>query len=106
MSEDPERDRVTIQDVIDALTRLARLLPDGFGARVELAICDGRDLQLMDSADLDRWTRMSRSTGAVEEEFVILRGHVHPGENPGELLPGAARDLDRELRELTGEGDS
>jgi hypothetical protein len=103
MSSDlPEPHAVTtIRDLIDGLTELAGILPEGFETRVELGVCDGKDLQLIEKADLGHWALMPPEGPLIAGRFVLLRGHVHPGERAGELLRGAANDLDQELRELT-----
>ena len=54
MSSDlPEpRAVTTIRDVVDGLTELAGMLPEGLETRVELGVCDGEDLQLIENVDL------------------------------------------------------
>ena len=42
----------TIRDVVDGLTELAAMLPEGLETRVELGVCDGEDLQLIENVDL------------------------------------------------------
>jgi hypothetical protein len=37
----------------------------------------------------------------VVRRFVLLRGHLHPGEKPGQVLRGLAENVDAELRDLT-----
>lgn len=103
MSHDPPEFRVvtTIRDLVDGLTELADMLPQGFETRVELGVCDGEDLQLIENVDLDRWALMPPERAHMAEWFVLLRGHLHPGERAGELLHGAASHVDQELRELT-----
>jgi hypothetical protein len=103
MSSDlPEpRAVTTIRDLVDGLAELARMLPEGFETRVELGMCDGQDLQLIENVDLGHWALMPPEGPLIAGRFVLLRGHVHPGERVGELLRGAANDLDQELRELT-----
>jgi hypothetical protein len=103
MSSDlPEPRAVTpIRDLVDGLTELARMLPEGFETRVELGVCDGEDLQLIENVDLDHWALMPPERPQVAERFVLLRGHVHPGKRAGELLRGAASHVDKELRDLT-----
>ena len=103
MSSDlPEpRAVTTIRDVVDGLTELAAMLPEGLETRVELGVCDGEDLQLIENVDLGHWALMPPERPQVAERFVLLRGHVHPGERAGELLRGAASHVDQELRKLT-----
>jgi hypothetical protein len=91
----------TIRDLVDGLTELAGMLPEGFETRVELGVCDGEDLQLIENVDLGHWALMPPERPQVTERFVLLRGHVHPGERAGELLRGAASHVDQELRKLT-----
>jgi hypothetical protein len=98
-----DRDYVTIRDIISRLEELARDLDDGVDTRFELGICDGGGAQIVDNVDLDQYQVMSEGR-QFTGQFVMLRGHVHPGEKPGEYLPGIASEADRELRELT-EGD-
>ncbi len=103
MSNDlPEpRAVTTIRDLVDGLTELAGMLPEGSETRVELGVCDGEDLQLIENVDLDHWALMSPERPQVAEQFVLLRGHVHPGERAGELLRGAASHVGQEFRALT-----
>jgi len=79
MSSDlPEpRAVTTIRDLVDGLTELAGMLPEGFETRVELGVCDGEDLQLIENVDLDHWALMPPERPQVAERFVLLRGHVH-----------------------------
>jgi hypothetical protein len=57
-------------------------------------------LQLIENVDLGHWALMPPERPHVAERFVLLRGHVHPGERASELLRGAASHVDQELREL------
>jgi hypothetical protein len=99
MPEPPEI--ATIRDLVDGLLELARELPLGMDTRLELGVCNGEDLQLVDKCDLDQWSLVSPGKeGSPAEHFVLLRGHVHPGERAGELLRDAASDADQELRKL------
>jgi hypothetical protein len=77
------------------------MLPEGVETHVELGVCNGNDLQLIEKVDLGHWALMPPEGPLIAGRFVLLRGHVHPGERAGELLRGAANDLDQELRELT-----
>ena len=101
-SDLPEPHAVTtIHDLVDGLTELAGMLPEGFETRVELGVCDGEDLQLIENVDLGHWALMPPEQPQAAEWFVLLRGHVHPGERAGELLRGAASHVDLELREFS-----
>lgn len=91
----------TIHDLVDGLTELAGMLPEGFETRVELGVYDGEDLQLIENVDLGHWALMPPERPQAAEWFVLLRGHVHPGERAGELLRGAASHVDLELREFS-----
>jgi hypothetical protein len=103
-SEPPESRAVTtIRDLVDGLIELAGMLPQGFKTRVELGVCDGEDLQLIENIDLDRWASMPPERLQMAEWFVLLRGHLHPGERAGELLHRAASHVDQDLRELADE---
>jgi len=103
VSELPET--TTIRYLVDGLLELAGTLPEGTDTPVELGVCDGSALQLIDQCDLHYWARMpADGSGPPGSYFVLIRGHIHPGEKAGELLRGAAADVDRELRELA-DGD-
>jgi len=94
----------TVRTVLNMLMTIAADLPDGLDTRIEVAICDGENLQLIDQVDVAVYTEATESTAEVTgEPFVILRGHQHPGEHPGVLLRGVASDADAELRKLTGD---
>jgi hypothetical protein len=94
----------TIRDLVDALLEQARDLDKGLDTPMELGICDGTDLQLVDTVDLNCWSTVSSSgRGSPGGQFLILRGHIHPGEKAGKILRGAASHADEELREVTGE---
>ena len=96
MSSDlPEpRAVTTIRDVVDGLTELAAMLPEGLETRVELGVCGGEDLQLIENVDLGHWALMPPERPQAAEWFVLPRGHVHRGERAGELLRGAASHVD------------
>jgi hypothetical protein len=101
----PEPSEITtIRYLIDGLLELAGMLPEGTDTPVELGICDGKDLQLIDQCDLGHWAKIpADGSGPPSGYFVLIRGHVHPGEKAGELMRGAASDADQELRDLTGD---
>jgi hypothetical protein len=106
MNRDPDGGRgTTIGILIDGLTELAEMLPEGMETPVKFGICDGSGIQFVDKSDLGHWGHASLEDAQVREWFVLLRGHVHPGENPGQYSPGVADDVDRELRDLTGGED-
>lgn len=104
MTDGVSRDFTVIRDIIDRLMELAGELPDGIDTRFEFGICDENGVQLVDEVDLDQYHVVSAKDVQAQGEFVMLRGHVHPGKTPGRYLPGIASGADRELRELA-EGD-
>ncbi len=93
----------TARELIDAITELAAGLPDGMETEVELGICDGKNVQMVDKMDIDHWTQLKN--GRPVRWFVLLRGHIHPGEKAGDFMPGLANDLDEELRQLTDDDE-
>ena len=70
----------TIRDLMDGLTELAGMLPEGYETHVELGVCDGEDLQLIENVDLGHWALTPPEGPQIASWFVLLRGHVHPGE--------------------------
>jgi hypothetical protein len=96
----------TIREFVEGLTELADLLPDGFDTPLELGICDGEDLQLLDRVDLGPWTEVTGESLEHRSVFALLRGHHHRDDpNPGRLLRRGAADADEELRKLTDDSD-
>jgi hypothetical protein len=93
----------TARELIDAITELATGLPDGMETAVELGICDGKDVQMVDKMDIDHWAQLKNAKPV--RRFILLRGHVHPGEDAGQKMPGVASDLDEELRQLTDDDE-
>jgi hypothetical protein len=45
----------TARELIDAITELATGLPDGMDTEVELRICHGKNVQMVDKMDIDHW---------------------------------------------------
>ncbi|TDD60826.1 hypothetical protein [Actinomadura rubrisoli] len=100
---DQSDNATTIREVIAMLNTLAADLPEGMDTRVKFGICDGADLQMVDDVDLSHYTHVK--DGRPVEVFVMFRGHVHPEEEPGPRLRGAAAHVDEELRELLEDED-
>jgi hypothetical protein len=96
-------DQESVREFIQRLTDAAGNLPSGLDSPVELAICDGRDLQFIDRVDVGVWTTVPE-TGPLQS-YVLIRPHDHRGENPGPRTRGAAAHADEELRRLTGRDD-
>lgn len=95
---------MTLRGVLNMLMAVAAELPQGLNSRVEFGVCDGENLQLIDQVDVDIYTNIQTASGEeVDEPFVILRAHSHPGQTAGRLLRGAASNADDELRKLTGD---
>jgi uncharacterized membrane protein YcaP (DUF421 family) len=96
--------RESVREFIDRLTKAAGGLPDGLDSGIEVAICDGRDLQFIDRVDVSTWTTVPEN-GPLDS-YVLVRPHVHPGQSPGPRAWGAAAHADEELRRLTdSDGD-
>lgn len=93
-------DQESVRKFIQRLTEAARNLPDGLDSPVELAICDGRDLQFIDRVDVSVWTTVPEN-GPLQS-YVLIRPHEHPGESVSPRTRGAAAHADEELRWLTG----
>jgi len=96
-------DQESVRVFIQRLTDAAGSLPGGLDSPVELAICDGRDLQFIDRVDVSVWTTVPE-TGPLQS-YVLIRPHDHPGESPGPRTRGAAAHADDELRWLTERDD-
>jgi len=96
-------ERESVREFIQRLTSAAGHLPGGLDSTVELAICDGQDLQFINRVDVSVWTTVAES-GPLQS-YVLIRPHDHPGESPGPRTRGAAAHADEELRRLTGQDD-
>jgi len=96
-------DQESVREFIQRLTDAAANLPDGLDSAVELAICDGRDLQFISRVDVSVWTTVPES-GPLES-YVLIRPHHHPDDGPGSRTRGAAAHADEELRWLTERDD-
>ena len=93
----------SVREFIDRLSAAASDSPGGLDGPVELAICDGRDLQFISRVDVSVWTTVPES-GPLQS-YVLIRPHDHPGESPGPRTRGAAAHADEELRWLTEHDD-
>jgi hypothetical protein len=93
----------SVREFIERLTKAASELPGGLDSDIELAVCDGRDLQFINRVDVSVWTTVPEQ-GPLES-YVLIRPHDHPGESPGPRTRGAAAHADEELRWLTGHDD-
>ncbi len=51
--------------------------------------------------DLAYWTFVPRDEPGGRHTFVMVRGHVHPGETAGQYAPGVTAEADDELRKIT-----
>jgi hypothetical protein len=96
-------DRESVREFIQRLADAAGNLSDGLDSAVELAICDGRDLQFIDRVDVSVWTTVPDS-GPLQS-YVLIRPHDHPGDSPGPRTRGAAAHADEELLWLTERDD-
>ena len=96
-------ERESVREFIQRLTSAADGLPDGLDSTVELAICDGRDLQFINRVDVSIWSTVAEE-GPLHS-YVLIRPHDHPGESPGPRTRGAAAHADEELRWLTERDD-
>lgn len=99
------REITTLGKLIADLNEYARLLPEGTGTPVRLAVCDGNGMQFIDTKDLGYWTFMARDDPGTRHTFVLVRGHAHPGESPGQYSPGITAGADDELRKIAAEGE-
>ena len=96
-------ERESVREFIQRLTSAAGHLPGGLDSAVELAICDGQDLQFINRVDVSVWTTVA-DNGPLQS-YVLIRPHDHPGESPGPRTRGAAAHADEELRRLTEQDD-
>jgi len=94
----------SVREFIERLSAAAADSPGGLDGPVELAICDGRDLQFIDRVDVGVWSTVNEN--ARLRAYVLIRAHYHPGDTPGRGTRGAAADADDELRRLTGDDDA
>jgi hypothetical protein len=93
----------SVRAFIQRLTEAAGNLPDGVDSAVELAVCDGTNLQFITRVDVSVWTTVPED-GPLQS-YVLIRPHDHPGDSPGPRTRGAAAHADEELRWLTGYDD-
>jgi hypothetical protein len=104
MSTDDEQREIThLGKLIADLMEYADRLPDGAQTEVRMSVCDGSGMQFIDSRDLSYWTFMPSEGTGTRGTFVLLRGHAHRGELPGEYSAGIASDADAELQAITGD---
>src|SRR6516225_639301 len=96
-------DQESVREFIQRLTDAAGNLPGGLDSAVELAICDGKDLQFITRVDVSVWTTVP-DTGPLQS-YVLIRPHDHPGDSPGPRTRGAPAPADAELRWLTERDD-
>ena len=96
-------DAESVSEFIQRLTDAAEKLPNGLDSPIELAICDGRDLQFIRRVDVGVWTTVPES-GPLQS-YVLIRPHAHPGDSSGIQIRGAAAHADEELRWLTEPDD-
>jgi hypothetical protein len=96
----------TARELIDMITATAAELRDGLDTDIEFGICDGNNLELIDDVDIDFYARVPTDGSPGGTQLLIICGHHHPGQKPGELLRGAAADVDDELRNLTGQDEA
>lgn len=103
-----QEERATVRAFISSLMEAAEQLPDGLDSPIDLAICDGHNLQFIDQAEVT-WQRQYDTTSGQfvrgKEMCVLIKGHWHQEESPGRLLRGVVSGIDEELRKLT-QGDA
>lgn len=90
----------TVRELIETLTEVAAGLPGDRDVDVEIGICDGENLRIVEKVDVDDYAEVS-SDGVPRKQFVIIRGHLHHA-GDGQTLKGVATDVEDELRKLTG----
>ena len=103
-----EDERVTVREFINSLMEAAGQLPDDLDSPIDLAICDGHNLQFIDQAEVTWQHQYDTTSGRLvrgKEMCVLIKGHWHQDESPGRLLRGVVSGVDEELRELT-QGDT
>src|SRR4051794_5181011 len=93
-----ERTGMTVRELIEVLTQVAAELPGNLDVEVELGICDGENVTFVEKVGIDHYTQFSKDDAPVRQ-FVMLRGHLHPGQ--GKLYRGIAAEIDDDLRKLT-----
>lgn len=93
----------SVREFIQRLTDAAGNLPDGVDSVVELAVCDGSNLQFITRVDVSVWTTVPEN--GPPQSYVLIRPHDHPGDSPGPRTRGAAAHADEELRWLTEHDD-
>ena len=102
-------EHATVRDLIRILTEEASAMPSGLDSRLELGICDRAHLQFIDSIDVQHYRTVRKADLQTGVDFVIIRGHWHPGESPGAIWTAASEDeswggdWDQGLRDLGGE---
>jgi hypothetical protein len=98
-----EEAETTVREFIELLTEHAAATLNGLDSPIDVAICNGEDLQFLDDIDVFVWALLNRETNTMAPDSgrVVIRGHWHPDKPPGVLRRGIASGADEELRELT-----
>jgi hypothetical protein len=96
---------MTVRELIEALTAATARLPAALDTDVELGVCDGENLQMIGTVDVNYWARVAPN-GTPKGYFVLVQGHPHLDEGgPARPLRGVTADVDDELRKLTEHGE-
>jgi hypothetical protein len=97
MADVPE-DPVTVREFIEWLIRAANNLPATLDSLIGLAICDGQGRQFIQNVEVTWEWLVNQETGENRPAGVLIVGHWHPGETPGEYRRAMAEGADEELR--------
>jgi hypothetical protein len=92
----------TVRGFIDLLTEVAGTLPEGLDSAIELGICDGKTLQIIDNVEVDFWVQVAGDGSRIGAQCVLICGHQHRRESTGREGRSVAANLDEELRKLSG----
>lgn len=89
----------TVREFVDRLVEKANALPAGLESEIELAICDGSTMTLVERVDVGKWANVDQADGTQTRTFIVVRGHLHPDDEPA-TMRAATADVDDELRRL------
>jgi hypothetical protein len=95
----------TVREFIDALAAAAAELRDGLETEVELAVADGENMQMVGEVDIDYWAEVPADGSGGGRQFVLIRGHLRPGEDgkAPRRLRAVTADADEHLRRWSSE---
>lgn len=100
MADVPEG-HVTVREFIERLIRAANNLPATLDSPIGLGICDRQGTQFVQNVEVTWEWLVNEATGERKPSGVLIIGHWHPGESPGEYRRTVTENADEELGRRT-----